>query len=282
MECTVPASADNPTAMERMLHALADGIRVIDLAHPLSESTPFSPNSPGYRRSLLRRHGDVSMEPDVSFATDILATGTHVGTHIDAISHISHGGKLHGGHDADDAQRGGGFRIHDIHSLPPIVARGVLLDVARLHEVDVLPAGYGINGDDLGRAAERAGVEVQEGDVVLVRSGWSVHFGDPETFVGLRDGAPGVTESGADWLIDHRVRATGGETIAYEQIAPGAGHARMPVHRRLLFDEAIPIIEVLDLRTLAGVAAAPFLFVLTPLPLVGATGSPARPIAIVD
>jgi kynurenine formamidase len=265
-----------------MLQAVADGVRVVDLAHPLSEATPFSPNSPGYRRSLLRRHGDVVLESGVSFASDMVATGTHVGTHIDAVSHISCGGRLHGGHDAAQAQLGGGFSVHDIYSFPPIVGRGVLLDVARLLEVDVLPAGYGITAADLDAAARQGQVDVRAGDVVLVRSGWSAHFADPARFVGLRDGAPGVTESAADWLLEHGVRAAGGETIAFEQIAAGAGHARLPVHKRLLVDGGIPIIEVLDLAELSSAGAAAFLFVLAPLPLVSATGSPARPIALVD
>ncbi len=276
------ASPEALTPVERILQALADGVRVVDLAHPLSESTPFSPNSPGYRRSLLRRHGDVVLESGVSFASDMVATGTHAGTHIDAISHISCDGRLHGGHDAGEAQRGGGFAVHDIHSLPPVVARGVLLDVARLHDVDVLPGGYGITADDLDAAAAQGRVDVRAGDAVLVRSGWSAHFGDPERFVGLRNGAPGLTESAADWLIERGVRVAGGETIAFEQIEAGASNARLPVHRKLLFDAGIPIIEVLDLAELSSAGAASFLFVLAPLPLVGATGSPARPLAIVD
>jgi kynurenine formamidase len=278
----VGAPEPDRTPMHRMLEAIGDGVRVVDLAHPLSESTPRSPNAPGYRRSLLRRHGDALLEDGVSFATDIVSTGTHVGTHIDAVSHISHRGRLHGGHDAYDAQRGGSFSVHDVRSFVPIVARGVLLDVARVHGVDVLPAGYGITAADLDAAQEAAGAEVRAGDVALVRSGWSSHLGDPERFVGLQDGVPGVTESAADWLIARGVRAAGGETIAFEQIAPGAGHSRLPVHRKLLFDEGIPIIEVLDLAELSRAGTGCFVFVLAPLPLVGATGSPARPIALVD
>ena len=275
-------SLSGMSAMERMLEAVSRGVRVVDLAHPLTEKTPFSPNSPGYRRSLLRRHGDVSLEDDVSFATDIVATGTHVGTHIDAVSHISHRGKLHGGYDAQEAQAGGGFSVHDIGSFPPILCRGVLLDIARSHDVAVLPAGYGITADDLERAANEREVRVEKGDVVLVRSGWGTYFGDASRFVGLVDGVPGVTESGADWLIDHQVRAAGGETIAFEQIKAGMGHSRMPVHRKLLVEHGIPIIEVMALGDLSLEETAYFLFVLTPLPLTGATGSPARPIAIID
>lgn len=276
------ASSEPGSPVQRILQALSEGVRVVDLAHPLSEATPFSPNSPGYRRSLLRRHGDVVLESGISFASDLVATGTHAGTHIDAIAHVSRDGRLHGGHDAGEAQRGGGFAVHDIASLPPVVARGVLLDVARLHGVDVLPGGHGITADDLDAAAAGGGVQVGAGDAVLVRSGWSAYFGDPERFVGLRDGAPGLTESAADWLVERGVGVAGGETIAFEQIEAGAGHARLPVHGKLLVDAGIPIIEVLDLAELSRVAAAAFLFVLAPLPLLGATGSPARPLAIVD
>ena len=104
-----------------------------------------------------------------------------------------------------------------------MVCRGVLLDVAGLHGADVLPGGYGITEDDLTAAAEKAGVEVRPGDVVLVRSGWSRNFDDAEAFLGHESGVPGPTEEAARWLAERGVRATGAETIAYEQINPRSG-----------------------------------------------------------
>jgi kynurenine formamidase len=78
------------------------------------------------------------------------------------------------------------------------------------------------------------------------------------------------------------VRATGAETIAYEQIKPEIGHALLPVHRLLLVEYGIHIIEVLNLSGLAAAGIYEFLFVLTPLRIVGGTGSPVRPLAVVQ
>ncbi|MGC1210814.1 MAG: cyclase family protein, partial [Micromonospora sp.] len=70
---------------------------------------PCSPNHPGFRMSLIRRHGDMVRPDGGSAANEMIVTGGHVGTHVDALSHVSHDGKLHGGVDAAAAQTGGRF-----------------------------------------------------------------------------------------------------------------------------------------------------------------------------
>ena len=85
----------------------------------------------------------------------------------------------------------------------------------------------------------------------------------------------------AAWLAAHGVRATGSDTIAFEALAPGSGHARLPVHGLLLVEHGIHIIETLQLEDLARDEVAEHLFVAAPLKLVGGTGSPLRPLALV-
>jgi hypothetical protein len=124
------------------------------------------------------------------------------------------------------------------------------------------------------------------GDVVLVRSGWGQHFdsGDKATFMGQETGVPGVpgvSEAGATWLARHDVHAVGADTIAFERLAPGAGHGLLPAHRVLLVERGIYIVETMDLEELARDAIHEFLFVLSPLAFFGATGSPVRPLAVV-
>jgi kynurenine formamidase len=231
--------------------------------------------------SLMRRHGDMVREDGSSAANELIVTGGHTGTHVDALAHVSYRGELHGGVSSEEAQRGGRFRRHGIDAMPPIVCRGVLLDVAALHGTDVLPGGYGITEEDLAAASRKAGVEVREGDVALIRSGWGRYFGDAEAFLGHDTGVPGPTEEAARWLADRGVRATGAETIAYEQIKPEIGHALLPVHRLLLVERGVHIIEVMNLSGLAEAGVSEFLFVLAPLKIVGGTGSPVRPLAVV-
>lgn len=268
--------------MRRLLEAVESGVEVFDLAQPLAAETPHSPNHPPFRMALMRRHGDTVRDDGSSAASEMISTGGHTGTHVDALAHVSHHGELHGGVSADEAQRGGSFSSHGIDTMPPMVCRGVLLDVAALHGVATLPGGHGITEDELAAAAEKAGVEVRAGDVALIRSGWSANFGDAEAFVGHESGVPGPDESAARWLADRGVRATGAETIAYEQIKPEMGHALLPVHRLLLVERGIHIIEVMDLSGLAEAGVHEFMLVLAPLRITGGTGSPVRPLAVVE
>ncbi len=83
-------------------------------------------------------------------------------------------------------------------------------------------------------------------------------------------------------IADRGVRATGAETIAYEQIKPDVGHKLLPVHRLLLVERGIHIIEVMNLAEIAANGVREFLFVLAPLKIVGGTGSPVRPLAVVQ
>ncbi|HZB08401.1 MAG TPA: cyclase family protein [Rubrobacter sp.] len=265
-----------------LLDALESGIEVYDLAQPLAAETPHSPNHPPFRMALVRRHGDIVRKDGSSAANELISTSGHTGTHVDALVHVSYRGHLHGGTPAHEAQQGGRFSVLGVDTIEPLVCRGVLLDVAGLRGVEVLPGGYGITEEDLASAEREAGVQVRAGDVALIRSGWAQHFGDAGVFLGHESGVPGPTEEAARWLAGRGVRATGAETIAYEQIKPEVGHALLPVHRLLLVEHGIPIIEVMNLSGLAAAGVQEFVFVLAPLKIVGGTGSPVRPLALVQ
>lgn len=255
--------------------------RVFDLARRLEPGMPQSPNHPAYTHALVRRHGDLTRADGGSAANDVIITGTHVGTHIDALSHVSQHGQLHGGADARQTVRGGRFAVHGAETIPPLLCRGVLLDVPAALGEEACAPGYEITPADLDRAVERQGTAPGEAGVVLVRSGWGRRWDDREAYLGHASGVPGVSESGARWLARHRIRAGGADTIAFERLAPGAGHAHLPAHRVLLFEHGIHIIETMALEELAAAGVYEFLFVAAPLPLVGATGSPVRPLAVV-
>ena len=243
---------------------------------------PVSPNHPAFEMAMIRRHGDMVRPDGGSAANEMITLGGHVGTHIDALGHVSQDGKLHGGVDAAGVQTNRGLRVHGIDTVQPVVGRGVMLDVAAVHGVECLAPGHEVTVDDLESAEQAAGVEVGEGDSLLIRTGWATHWDNPDLFRGQTDGSPGPGVEAGRWLADRRVRLAGGETIAFEVIRPGAGHATLPVHRILLVEAGIHIIEAMDLTELAAVGAAEFILVVAPLKIVGGTGSPIRPIALVD
>lgn len=255
---------------------------IYDLARPLEAATPTSPTHPRFQMALQLRHGDVVRADGSSAANEVFTMGGHTGTHIDALCHLSSEMKLHGGLHAGDAARGGRFRYLGVETIEPMICRGVLLDLPTVIGVESLEPAYPVSAAELERTCQTQGVEVRAGDVVLIRTGWPTgRYRDGIAYAGWESGVPGPDESAARWLAERRVRATGADTIAYEWLGRGAGHSRLPVHTILLFESGIHIIEVMALEELATDQVHEFLFVLAPLPLVGATGSPVRPLAVV-
>ena len=261
-----------------MLDAVAHG-RVYDLAHPLEPAMPVSPNHPGYRMALLRRHGDMVRADGGSAANEMIVLGGHTGTHLDALAHVSQVGKLFGGVEASEVQVGGRFASLGVDTVEPLFCTGVLLDVAGWRGAPV-GAGEAITADHLERVADHQETKIPRNGAVLVRSGWARHWTEPTTYLGQASGVPGPDASAAEWIARAAPRVTGHDTMAYEHLPPGTGHALLPVHRILLVEHGVHILENLDLERLAEDRVYTFLFVCLPLKFVGATGSPVRPIAV--
>jgi kynurenine formamidase len=264
-----------------LIDLLRTGVKTYDLARPYEVGMPQSPNHPAFWHSLPRRHGDVVRIDGGSAANDIIVLGTHVGTHMDALAHVSQDGFLYGGVDASDLQIGGRFSRHGVDEVPPGIARGLLLDVPGALGLEACEPGYEISPADLEAALDRQQLATEPDDVLLVRSGWGQRWSEGDAYIGRESGVPGVGEAGARWLAAHQPRAVGADTIAFECIPAGKGHAVLPAHRVLLVEGGINIIETMNLEELATDAVHEFVIVLAPLPLVGATGSPLRPLALV-
>lgn len=267
---------------DALLEAVTNGITFVDLGRQLSVGMPQSPNHPQFWHTLPRRHGDMVRADGGSAANDMITTGTHVGTHIDALAHVSQDGKLFGGADAGQSCLGGKYVEHGVHTIEPMVRRGILLDAAGHLGVDVLEGGYEITVADLQGCLAAQQVDLREGDVVLIRSGWGQRFAEGTAYVGKDSGVPGISEDGAEWLAAQGIHAAGADSIAFERLAPGGGHASLPAHRVFLVENGIYIIEALDLEELAQRRIYEFTFVLVPLNIFGATGSPVRPLALVS
>ena len=262
------------------IHEMLGAARVLDLSHPYRVGMPQSPNHVPFRMTLERRHGDVIRADGGSAANELFVLGGHVGTHMDALAHVSHTGRLHGGLRVGEVQTNNGFSRLGIDETAPYVGRAVLLDVTAVHAVDTLPPGYEVTVADLEAARDRAGIEIRPGEVILVGTGWSHRWHEKETFIGQTGGAPGPGEAAAHWLAAHRPRAVCGETIAFEHIPAGLGHALLPVHRLMLVEAGINIVETMNLSELLRCGVSEFLLVLNPLNFAGATGAPVRPLAV--
>jgi kynurenine formamidase len=232
---------------------------------------PHWPSHPPFLFGLTKRHGDVVGPGGNSSASDAMALGSHVGTHIDALCHFSCGGKLYGGQEAEAVQSyGGGLGELSVDTVAPMLRRGVLLDLAA---DGPLAADCEVTAEQL-EAARR--VEIGAGDVVLVRTGWGRYFEDARKFMN-ETRLPGPGLAAARWLSARGVFAAGSDTVAFERVPSAA----MPVHVHLLVESGIHIMECLNLEELAADGVREFLFIAVPMKLRGATGAPVRPLAVV-
>lgn len=265
----------------RLLDAIREGLRIFDLAQPLHQNAPCAPAHPGFRLALMRRHGDVVRDDGVSSSNELMMMSGHAGTHVDGLSHISCNGFLHGDIEASKAQGAAGFKCLGIETVEPVVAKGILLDICALHGVKRLPNAHPISRVELSAALDRTKSKIEQGDVVLIRTGWAQLWNDPHAFVGEGVGVPGPTEDAARWLADHGIRMTGSDTTAYEHI-PAVRPNTLPGHRLLIYERGINIIEMLNLEALGEANCTEFAFVLAPLKIVGGTASPVRPLALVS
>lgn len=270
---------EHPGLRQLTLQLVREG-RVWDLSHELRIGMPVHPQHPPYVFTLVRRHGDSHREEGYSAANDLLLLSGHHGTHIDALGHVSIQGRLQGGIDADEAQRGGtGLREKDAAAIRPFLDRGLLIDVPALLGVGELEAGYEISVRDVEQALSSYGeLQVKPGDAVLFRTGWGRRWQDPERFYPKDGCQPGPGEAVSHWLSEHEVVVTGSDTMVFECVRPGQN--RMPVHAHLLAGIGIHIIEMLALEELAAADIHEFLFIGMPLRICGGTGAPFRALAI--
>lgn len=260
----------------QMIRSLVRTGKIYDLGMEYYVGMPHHPNHPPFAFSLTKLHGEVMYEGGVSACNCMFTMGGHTGTHLDALGHISLHGRVHGEGDIHPWQDYTGLRRGGIDRLPPVVTRGVLLDVAALESTSCLESSYRIDADALKRTAQRQGVELGSGDAVLIRTGWIRHFPDPHKYISHHEGCPGLVEDGAEWLVEKGAAYVGGDTVALEKTPS----ANLPVHVILIFKNGIPIMEVLNLEDLARDEVYEFLFVVSPLKIRGGTGSPVRPIAV--
>lgn len=214
----------------------------------------------------------------VAYTGDAVSMYTHTGTHIDALNHFGLRGEVWNGFKADDHLGDRGWRRTGVEKFPPIVARGVLVDVAGSKGVTVLPAGYRITAEDLRAALRAQGQALQPGDVVLIRGGRMTAWPDVDGYVNEQ---PGLSLGAARWLAEEqRVMAIGGDNLSLEHFPVEPGHNWIPVHTYLLAQRGIPIIEVVNLEELSRERVYEFAFVAASLRFRGASAAPFRPIAM--
>lgn len=261
--------------------------RIFDVSHEIAMNAPYMmPNQTPYLMSLwtnwrdsLRRRRKLGATNEVGVNIERMEMTAHVGTHIDALGHFSIGDRLYNNVSAEEAVTDWGLDRLGIEHAPPMVTRGILLDVAGLDGGAHLLPGRVITPEDLQQAAAVAKVTIEPGDIVMIRTGWGQLFGvDNARYVA---GEPGIDVPAARWLTEQGVVAVGSDNMAVEVLPNPNKAISMPVHQHLLVEAGVYIIENLALEELAREKLFEFCFILLATKYKGATGCPVRPIAMI-
>jgi kynurenine formamidase len=278
---------------------LATRGEVFDLGMTYSRrSYKFAGHSPGEIISFrspdgVHRMGDpdappANLNPDhVYWHSEALFISDNVATQIDGLAHITAGLDFQWYNGFKESEWGGdwGPRKCDASTIPPIIARGVLIDVAGFKKVDALPGHTAITRKDLQETLAWEGVTLAVGDVVLVRTGTGRFWGEDgadHAKIGEHDSA-GVDLDGTKWLVeDQGAIMVGSDTSGYEVNPPtGTPGTMIPAHRYLLVDQGVHLGEFHYLEGLSQARAYTFCYIATTNKIKGtAAGFALRPLAL--
>ncbi len=209
---------------------------------------------------------------------DLINVWMGIGSQIDGLGHMGTDHVYYNDTHASEFVTTEGLLKFGIDTLPPIVTRGVLLDMTKHYGMNPVPEGTAFNRKEIDAAAARQGVALEKGDVVLFHTGWlDVAESDPQRFM---SGQPGLGLGGARYLAGLGVVAVGADTWALEALPSEDPKMAFPVHPELLAKNGVYILENMDTRALAADNASEFLFVLGQPRFVGAVQAVINPVAI--
>ncbi len=204
-------------------------------------------------------------------------------SHIDALCHIFHEGKLYNGYSVERVTAHGAQEL-GIHALADgIVSRGVLLDVPRALGVAWLEPGTPIFPEDLERCETQCGVTVEEGDVLLLATGRWQHCEAAGPAPVETRGLAGLDASCLPWLFERRVAALGCDGVS-DVLPSRISQAPLPIHSVAIVAMGLHLLDNLELRVLSAACAEEgrwsFLLTIAPWVLYRGTASPVNPIAM--
>ena len=274
-------------AVRRGAACVADGRR-LSLAMRFDDRSPQVGTIPGRinpLRTMVAINTPYTGSTDGFCASDDVVTmGLQASTHWDALAHVSYGGFLWNGLPASSITAEAGSRELGIHRVRSLTSRGVLLDVARVRGVDRLDPGAHVTADDLDAAADHAGVRVEPGDVVLVRTGQASLLAERRRHDYTTGDQPGLTTSCPAWFKAHDAAAVATDTLAFEVYPCEDAEVLYPVHMLDLVDLGLLQGQNFDLEALSADCADDgrytFLLEASPVPFTGACGAPVNPVAI--
>ncbi|MEL7397762.1 MAG: cyclase family protein [Pseudomonadota bacterium] len=247
---------------------------VLSLGIPLDRDTPAY----GWRRFevIVGTNGGTNYSNN----EDIIFGPVNTGTQIDGLAHFGVDGVFFNGNRGEDIQDPAGLTRLGVENTPPIITRGLVLDIPRLKGVERLEIGYVITVEDIQAAMARQGItDIRTGDVVIFHTGHRTLLdeGQRELFL---SGQPGPGMEAARWLVERGVVAVGGDSGSMEAVPHEKPGVLYPVHQILLAQNGVHILENIATERLVAGGWSEFAFIAAPLPFVGASSSWINPVAM--
>ncbi|AJO79592.1 cyclase family protein [Pseudomonas chlororaphis] len=270
--------------------ARVSGAQAYDLAVDYYVGMPSwqAAGDPPYQMWMTHTpHGNVIADPmqvgeamnrHVSYTGSAVSMYAHMGTHIDALNHFGLDGKIWNGFRADQHLGDRGWNVTGAEKLPPIVARGVLIDVAAAKGVDMLADNYRVTRADLQAALKAQQVSLEKGDVVLIRTGRMRDYDKAQAYMA---NPPGMSLDAAKFLVEEGgAMVVGADNLSFETFPSEVEGNYLPLHTYLLAMQGAPILELVNLEGLSRDRVYQFAFIGASLKLRGADAAPIRPIAL--
>jgi kynurenine formamidase len=251
---------------------------IVSCALPLA--TQSGPDNPQPVQHMMLHVG-----PPVA-SLDYFAIAPHgfAFTHLDALCHVFWEGKMYNGYSAREVGRFGARKCAIDVTRDGIVTKGVLLDIPKVRKIDYLEPGDAIYPEELDAAEKLHGARVEEGDVLLIRTGRHLRIKAKGAWNARREGLAGLDAACLPWLHERKIALLGCDGVSDCSPSHYAPDFEMPVHVGALVMMGVHLLDNADLAALATACAKhqryEFLFAMAPLILERGTASPVNPLAV--
>lgn len=244
-----------------------------------SETPTFEPRT--FHLTVLQPNqaAGVTLGPTKSTYNDDLVMGWNgIGSQLDGFGHVGVDNVYYNGAKAADFVAPDGLKKYGMETYPPMVARGVLLDMAAYYGKDIVPEGTAFNRAEIDAVLKRQKIAIREGDVVLFHTGWVTLIGkENERY---RSVEPGLGKEGALYLADLNITAVGADNFGVEVVPFEEGTGQYEIHQIMLAKKGIFLLENMNTGPLAQEKVYEFLFVLGQPRITGAVQAIINPVAI--
>lgn len=256
-------------------------------SHPLgividSKTPAFPPRSLSLQVVQPGQHNGRKTAQDFgwegSYNDDIAQLWFGIGSQLDGLGHLGEDGMYYNCNKAVDFIHIAGLKKLGTHNVPPLIARGVLIDMAKHFGVETMAAGQPISRADLEAAMKAQNVTVNEGDVILIHTGWNKMLEkDPKTW---GSSEPGIDNDAGAYLASLNPMAVGADTWGVDVVPPKQGEKVFYAHVHFLKNNGIYILETMNTDRLAAEGVKEFMFVLGQARIRGTVQMIINPVAM--